>query len=922
MVTVYTSRPAVRILIDGREVPSSTIIEVHGSHGWSLRTSEATVQLLSIPSWCALGSTIRIECGPLLAQRWPRFCGFIVDYDRSHYPEEIGLVCRGPLHLAEITANHLEDGTDLSNSGSGRTIEWIEGTILDACGLSEADLAAKGWTRYLEPSGGTLYGTIADDKWIWQKDEFGLDRLHAIYRVLLGRRLYEMMGGHIKAATITTIPTAVPVFTLTEGVDIAPGAKCQELTGEVRNRIEVTGYDPGGGVGPAYYAADGYNPYLAKVGVDYLTEPVSSDLIERETTVEAGEGVSCQEVAEWQLGERNRLPVKLTIPTPRGDWFDSDTVIAVEGNEHLHYSSAVDGNCWIQRVDWGFGRTGKWGQVLTAIGGRHSSAPPAGNPQAAFTWWFEQETVVIAGVETTLYLVHCIDCSSPKSGAIASRAWTATGGTPSSGTGSTFTVTYTDLTARSIALEVTDANGLTGSVTRTVPTASQATYLKRPLWLAGGVEFESFDGGSWHTDAPSAGTVDVVANGPLAGAGALALVTDDYLFSSATESTPFDGGATVEAAWMETDVSQSRMALGSSDGRIGLSTDAGASFTIKDGPDANAVLRIILSRDNLLAVYVLTAAGLYLSVDWGDTWTTLVAAAGGETFRDVCVSHTRQMIVMSGGRLACDGSGTAQTFAGTDPTDVVAVTADIVEDRFYAYDSDKNTWYTSADGGTEFGAMTALPAAAVVKARGLQRDGMVRGLLYFAAGTAGCYKSVDGFGSAGGYFKVREPGVGNADANADYAMIGVDGLLVNPFTGITEYSDSDCKVLSLWDTDHNDDPPAGWEQPDYDDSAWSAATEQGDSAEISGAKDIWAATVQSATEECLFRLSYSAGAGARTSCSLDITADDVVVEIYHNGIYLGSKSTAQSTVLTITIDPALVVVGTNVLCVWVRNADA
>lgn len=918
-LTVYTTRPAIRVLIDGREAPN--VLEAHGSYGWSLRTSEATVRLRSLPSWADLGSTVRIEAGPSLAQRWTRFFGIITSIDRSLWPDEVGISCRGLLHLAAITVNHVEDGTDLSNAGAGRTIEWIEGAILDACGLSSTDLAAHSLYRYLKATDGTLYGTIADDKWIWQQGQAGLDCLDGIYRILLGRRLFENVDGSLKAATITTIPVTLPSVTLTQGVNIAAGATKEELTDSIRNRVDVTGYSILGV--PGNHVATGYNPYLAKLGIDYVTESLSSDLIERETTVEAGEGVSCQEVAEWKLGEMNRIPIRLSIPTPLATQFSSDMTIAVEADGHLGYSSARDGNVWIQRVDWSLERTGRWGQVLTCIGGRTMSAAGSGNPIAAFTLWLEAEPIVVADVESTLYLVHCIDTSIGKSGTIASRAWTATGGTPSSGTGSTFTTSYTDLTSKSIVLEVTDSGGLTGSVTVPVPTAAQAQYLRRPLWLAGGVEFESYDGGSWHTDAPSSGTVGIVANGPLAAAGGLALVTDDSLFSSAAESTPFDGvGETVTAAWVETDVSISRMALGSSAGRIAISEDAGADWTVIDGPSDSAVLRIILSRDNLAAYYALTAAGFYLSTDWGATWTTLVAAAEGETFRDACVSHTRQMIVMSGGRLAVDGSGVTQTFAGADPADVVSVTADITEDRFYCYDSDYGTWYTAANGGTEFEAQSPLPQSATIQARGLQRDGIARGLLYFAAGTYGVYKSVDGFASSGGYFRVRQPGIGNANANADYAQIGVDGLLVNPFTGITEYSDADVKVKSLWNVSANDDPPAGWEQPGYDDSAWSAATEQADSANVTGAKEIWGSSVQSATEECLFRLSYTAGAGARTSASLQITADDSVVEIYHNGLYLGSKSTVKSTVLTITMDPALVVTGANVLAVWVRNADA
>ncbi len=537
--------------------------------------------------------------------------------------------------------------------------------------------------------------------------------------------------------------------------------------------------------------------------------------------------------------------------------------------------------------------------------------------------WLEEELIVVGGVETALYLVHCTDCSIGKSAAIASRAWTATGGTPSSGTATILTTTYTDLTSRSITLVVTDANGLTGTVTKAVPTESQATYLRRPLYLAGGGEWECFDGGSWHTDAPSAGSVDVTANGPLASAGALALVTADQLFSSASETTPFDAGATVTAVWMETDVSPTRMLLGSSDGRVALSTDGGVTWTVITGPSGDSIVRVTINRDNPNQWFVLTATHYYDTVDGGANWSTLQTAGVGETYYDVAHSWDRGYLIVgddgAGNPIAIDSGGTVQTFPG-GAAGLYAVTARILGG--YACIDSAGATYLSGSGSPTFTAATALPAGCDVQPRGLQRDGMVPDMFYIAGGDGGCWKSVDGFGSAGGYFNIRTPGVGNANGGQVYVMIGVDGLLANPFTAVTEYSDADCKVLSLWDTAPHDDPPVDWQTPGYDDAAWDAATEQGDSAYIAGAKDIWDASVDSATEECLFRLTYTAGAGARCSASLQITADDVVVEIWHNGLYIGSKATAQSTVLMITIDPALVVTGTNVLCVWVRNADA
>jgi hypothetical protein len=355
------------------------------------------------------------------------------------------------------------------------------------------------------------------------------------------------------------------------------------------------------------------------------------------------------------------------------------------------------------------------------------------------------------------------------------------------------------------------------------------------------------------------------------------------------------------------------------------------AWTVVDGPDGNPVLKCVINRYAVSQWFVLTAAGLYDSVDGGATWATLLAAEAGETFRDVCFSHTRGwVVVMSGGRLAVAIGGAAQTFPTLDPvvSDVVAVAADIVEDRFYCYDASGRTFYTTADGGTAFSQGASLPAACVVQMRGLWRDGAIRGLLYIAGGTGGAWKSLDGFGSSGAYFKIREPGVGNCPANADFRQIGADGLLSTgesgPVDPVTIASAPGLgKVYSFtWDLE----PPTDYETFAFDDSAWTVPTAP--HAPIEGAPD-GAEWVSHNTQwdhaglAAALRHEFSL-LGVTSDLALTVIADNILLAVYFNETLVWSGSTEWvggfTDPLVIDVDPALAVEGVNLLAFHYKNS--
>jgi hypothetical protein len=352
------------------------------------------------------------------------------------------------------------------------------------------------------------------------------------------------------------------------------------------------------------------------------------------------------------------------------------------------------------------------------------------------------------------------------------------------------------------------------------------------------------------------------------------------------------------------------------------------AWTVVDGPDGNPVLKCVINRYSVSQWFVLTVAGLYDSVDGGATWSTLLAAEEGEEFRDVCFSHTRGwIVVMSGGRLAVAIGGTAQTFPVLDPvvSDVVAVAPDITEDRFYCYDASGRTFYTEVDGGTEFVQGTDLPAGGTVQPRGLWRDGAIRGLLYFAKGTWGVGKSLDGFETSGAYFKIREPGVGNCPADADFRQIGADGLLTGVTSVVPANLVSTAGEGTMLELDGISEPD-GW-YGTFDDSAWAAPVLQ--TGGVVGDPPTDAQWICAALGNrpwnllTLHRRILTVFGSVASGASLEVRADDWVEAIYFNGNLVYGPSTwpggAGQAMLTITIDPGLVVEGDNLLAVRYFN---
>lgn len=942
-MTAHVRTPYCQVLIDDQ--PVTNVLSASGSLDYGQRIGQATISVPFTPAWAGFRSKVEIRVGGDISTAVVRFAGFILRFSAHASPMTTDIVCKGWLYFATTDMNNDPAGIDLSGAGAGQTDQAIVAFLLHEAGL-DAFVGSLGGT-------GKTLGTVATDQYRWAFGQSALDCIDQFDTVCLGYRTFETFGGTIIRTQITAAPGATAAATFTEGVDMEAESTSDATIENIKNQVQVTGYTDNTGA-QFNYTLFQANPNIPD-GAD--TQQLSSPLLESSNT--GGAGLSCQEVAEYLLPVVNRGLETVLCQTPRDDVIGPGMTIAIDAVGRL----GVRQNLWVQGMAWNYTDKGSFFQQLTCLGyalgtggtgttsggsdqggtggdgnnnppdggggdggsGGGSNPPVAGVPTVDFTILVEQERVIVAGVEADLYLVSCTSAVTPGTGAINSYAWSTSGGSPhpASGTDPDFATSYAAIATQTITLTVTDANGNTGVATHTIPAASGAGYVRRRIFLAGTSTIDDFDGATWRVHANSA---LVTTNGPIWAEGAHVLTSTDDLASAPTSVDPFLSG-TVTALWFEGDASPLNVLAGSSNGAIARSGDGGLAWTIANAaPSAgNAVLRCVWSRFVRGQLFALTAGGLFRSDNYGAGWVTVLAAAGGETFRDVAVGPVRIMIAMSGGRLVCDQAGTAQTMPANSG-DIVAIAPHIRKDAFYAYDSAGHTFAHANSGDTTMAARVDLPAGGAT--RGLWRDSQIVDLLYVAAGAA--YKSVDGFRSSGGYFQIRAAGVGTSPGGASYVQIGTDGILRQIAVGDHVFaSQHGAGNGKCWVVGIDGAEPAGWQQPTFNDTGWFDTVQVPNIAEpfaISAAEWVDRAypVMRAVGVVELYRsgTSFNLPTGRLSTATLEFGVDDFLLGIWINGTFVdGSAFNGNPLVSrTISIPPSLLRQGAaNILAFKAQN---
>lgn len=751
--------PARRVVVAG--TPLQRVLESRVTRGWDqdLATAEVLVPY-PLPAYVRQRSLIQVSMGaaypPIL-----RFSGYVTGLDLTVWPGRVLLRCEDMLALAK----YYRPTTGVSIAGM--TDQQAVKAVLSEVGLPYAD----------DLIGGTGKAFGEDDEenpalawdptttalaFIQQIDQVSVydtaEGLQGIYRT------YCDPAGRIRRIPLHPLPAASAAHTFTEGVDVEQGgvgieavepSKVATVSGNAGLSVTVTGTNPWAVLSnPAF----GLYPLLGAVdggGTEHDLTGMANYLLQQ------------------TIG--NFLRIEVTI---RRD----DLIGAYETERVIAPHAMVDALALVQSVVTEQNVNGGFTQQLSLVSYRElnvaSDAPGTDDPFSGeelppddfpeLPPWDDQALLVsflVVGIDRetaadpadpddtgrAYYIVTCEDTSTSFVGTIAGEAWAAAGPGVriAAGTGPTFTTAFTELEGATITLTVTDSAGNTGSLT--LPAQDGSVPVRaRTLFACTEIEMYANDGEAWRRQAPAgASSVQVVANGPMWGCGNLVAISEDFLATPATEVAAFPDGATVSAIWIAEQDSRF-VAAGTVGGLVSVSRDRGATWEAKASPGASVDF-IIVSIHDTGELHVVTPLGWLTSHDEGGSWEPV--REGDFTYLEL--SHTRNIIVTAAGALEQAEEGIA--FTGITGT-VVAATAHIREDRFYALTDDGATWVQTEIGSYAMVPGAPLPASGTPAHAGTYRDGLMVDLVFFAAQAAGLFKTLDGFRTSNGYLRLLTEG--------------------------------------------------------------------------------------------------------------------------------------------------------------------
>lgn len=262
-----------------------------------------------------------------------------------------------------------------------------------------------------------------------------------------------------------------------------------------------------------------------------------------------------------------------------------------------------------------------------------SIAPPV----VDWSMTVESQSITLAGVPVTGYLVQCKDQSHDKAGyEITARAWTATGtgASPTSGSAPELIFLFTSLEGASITLHVTSASGEEAERTR-APQASAVEVFTRTVSVAASDGWHVLIRTGWQSFT-TAGACTAVPpineSGPLwAGFSSGALYQSlTALQTAPTLITTFSSG--IGCLWVnEGTVTDILVGHGTA---LSRSQDGGTTWSLLHtfGASVNECQN---SPTNPSEIRVCAGALELISYDGGATWGTLITGAIGATARSI-----------------------------------------------------------------------------------------------------------------------------------------------------------------------------------------------------------------------------------------------------------------------------------------------
>jgi hypothetical protein len=294
-----------------------------------------------------------------------RWSGIFLQWDFSLFPRQVTMQCKGRLEYANryklpIEAVRVEDkGLLLEDFVSGDTTdENIVSAVLSYISLSTRGGAIDGTGR--------IYGTIANQEFVWAVNESALSYIQKIDGVSAGYRTFESADGQIYRASVTSRPSGSPELTFTEGVDIKE-ASASRTVQNACNGVRIGGYSVGDYADPRVWLQIDGNDFMDASNPQIYS--YDNSMIERRAEASSGTGMSCERMAEFWLGELNREVVTVQMTTPRSDLIGPAQIHLVQGPGGQAYRIGVGEPLWVQRVEGTLDASGAFSQTMTYIGG-------------------------------------------------------------------------------------------------------------------------------------------------------------------------------------------------------------------------------------------------------------------------------------------------------------------------------------------------------------------------------------------------------------------------------------------------------------------------------------------------------------------------------------------------------------------------
>lgn len=717
-IAASIQRITLDVRVNGAAV--SEVVEASVSMGFDQANAQATLTCRARPSWADEGQAVEVWAG-YNGQTAIVFRGELSGISWEDGPGRVNFDCRD--YLARTRLPWGGDDVEEVNIDSAAMVRHI----LEIYGIPSS-------VAHIEGSGWEL-GTI--NPVTLRQGETGFALIGRI-DALEGYRTYTDSAGVIRRMRVTGAPGAGAALAIGTG-QLVDRPRRTRTTDGIVNRCVVTGLSLAGITvgGPGVADVSAANPYVPDPP-GHVTATIQDDLVEDDATALA--------IAGRIVGDQNRRPEGLELaivgdPRVQPAWTVAVTEAALE--------TGGAANTFVQHVAHRITAT-SFVTTIRTTGGSLSGYVAGLPPTAVFdAQMFLEGEDTGAGVSGIVVGVADGSQSSDPDGAIVSYAWTlsATGATVTPATASgpicRFTVpsAATDLT---IALTVTDGDGLTGTLSRTIPITA-STLLVEDLYTAEGsmVACSSDGEQTWREAAPASGSATCLMPiappwGEVWGTSTgHVYATFDKLVTGLVDLGQPHGAVACTAVWVH-EVDPTRLWAGFADGDVWFATvdSAAATATWARGGNVGAgPVRDI--RETLAAAGSLRAtagAGYYASEDGGASWALLHTfdtawrmAAGFDTNLATGLNSTPPVY---------GEEGTAPTAPG-GVTHLRGVTFGWRTKALYAADDAANLYATDAT----LAALTDTSDNAPAGVNHMIRSGNVDGVIYLACG--------DGTGSNG-----------------------------------------------------------------------------------------------------------------------------------------------------------------------------